>query len=126
MSRNGLGDTILIVDDDAAIRALVREYVSDLAPDIVVVTAETGAEAQARFDEAKPDVVLLDMHLPDTDGLDVLARFRSAADVPVVVITADSSSSRTIRAIQAGAYDYLVKPLEPETVRHVPLASRSS
>ncbi|MBK6767561.1 MAG: sigma-54-dependent Fis family transcriptional regulator [Ardenticatenales bacterium] len=119
MSHNGLGDTILIVDDDAAIRELVREYVADLAPDIAVVTAETGAEAQAQFDAAKPDVVLLDMHLPDTDGLDVLARFRSAADVPIVVITADSSSSRTIRAIQAGAYDYLVKPLEPETVRHV-------
>jgi two-component system response regulator AtoC len=58
------------------------------------------------------------MRLPDMDGLDVLYRARILG-VPVVVITADSSSSRTIRAIQAGAYDYLVKPLEPEPVRHV-------
>jgi len=114
-----MGHTILIIDDDAAIRALVREYVADLAPDLDVVTAENGAEALARFADASPDVVLLDMRLPDADGLDILARLRGDSDVPVVVITADSSSSRTIRAIQAGAYDYLVKPLEPETVRHV-------
>ncbi|MEO8083660.1 MAG: sigma-54 dependent transcriptional regulator [Ardenticatenales bacterium] len=116
-----MGHTILIIDDDAAIRALVREYVADLAPDIAVVTAENGAEAVARFAEASPDVVLLDMRLPDMDGLDVLARLRTAGTVPIIVITADSSSSRTIRAIQAGAYDYLVKPLEPDTVRHVVL-----
>ncbi len=114
-----MGQTILIIDDDAAIRALVREYVADLAPGLAVVTADSGAEALARFAEAAPDVVLLDMRLPDADGLDILARLRGEDDVPVVVITADSSSSRTIRAIQAGAYDYLVKPLEPETVRHV-------
>jgi two-component system response regulator AtoC len=59
------------------------------------------------------------MRLPDIDGLEVLARVKSGSEIPVVVITADSSSSRTIRAIQGGAYDYLVKPLEPDTITHV-------
>jgi two-component system response regulator AtoC len=107
---------ILVVDDDPAIRELVREFLADATTR--VVEAETGQEAAAAFDREQPDVVLLDMWLPDVDGLEVLGQIRTAADVPVVVITADSSSSRTIRAIQAGAFDYLVKPLEPEAVQH--------
>jgi len=108
--------TIMVVDDDPAIRELVREFLADGATQ--VVEAETGAGALEALAQARPEVVLLDMWLPDVDGLDVLAQIRGASDIPVVVITADSSSSRTIRAIQAGAFDYLVKPLEPEAVHH--------
>jgi DNA-binding NtrC family response regulator len=115
--------TILVVDDDPAIRELVREYLSMPRADALeapqIVEAETCALALRAFEEHAPDLVMLDMRLPDGDGLDVLAAIRNQADVPVVVITADSSSSRTIRAIQGGAYDYLVKPLEPEPVSHV-------
>ena len=112
--------TILVVDDDEAIRELVREFLSELAEPPNVIEAGTCAEAIERFEADAPDLMLLDMRLPDGDGLDVLARLRaSGATVPVVVITADSSSSRTIRAVQGGAWDYLVKPLEPETVRLV-------
>jgi two-component system response regulator AtoC len=111
MARN-----ILVVDDDPAIRELVREFLAD--DDTLVAEADSVATALEAAEANPPDLVLLDMRLPDGDGLDVLTRLRPTA-VPVVVITADSSSSRTIRAIQAGAYDYLVKPLEPESVRHV-------
>jgi two-component system response regulator AtoC len=107
----------LIVDDDPAIRELLREFLSSAETE--TVEAATGAEAMSEFEATPPDIVLLDMRLPDTDGLDVLSEMRRKTDVPVVVITADSSSSRTIRAIQAGAYDYLVKPLEMGTVQHV-------
>jgi two-component system response regulator AtoC len=106
---------LLVVDDDTAIRELVREYLSE--DDSLMAEAADGASALVAL-EAAPDLVLLDMRLPDMDGLDVLAKARGLG-IPVVVVTADSSSSRTIRAIQAGAYDYLVKPLEPEQVRHV-------
>jgi two-component system response regulator AtoC len=109
---------ILVVDDDPAIRELVREFLDD--GETAFEEADTGGQALKAFEAQPPDLVLLDMRLPDTDGLDVLARMRASqsADVPVIVITADSSSSRTIRAIQGGAFDYLVKPLEPETVEH--------
>ena len=107
---------ILVVDDDPAIRELVGEFLADA--ETTITEAADGVAAMAAAEAAVPDLVLLDMRLPDVDGLEVLGRLH-AAGVPVVVITADSSSSRTIRAIQAGAYDYLVKPLEPEPVRHV-------
>jgi two-component system response regulator AtoC len=107
---------ILVVDDDPAIRELVREFLTDGRT--TVLEAMTGADALVLASRQRPDLVLLDMRLPDVDGLEVLGQLRANSDLPVVVITADSSSSRTIRAIQAGAYDYLVKPLEPETVQH--------
>jgi len=124
-------ESLMVVDDDPAIRELVREYLADMPKPLEVLEASTVAEARALFDESRPDVVLLDMRLPDGDGLDLLARWRGDGTeiVPVIVITADSSSSRTIRAIQGGAWDYLVKPLEPETVQHVvgrALAQRAS
>jgi two-component system response regulator AtoC len=107
---------ILIVDDDPAIRELVSEF---LAGDGTEVTeAEGGVQALDSAASRPPDLVLLDMRLPDIDGMEVLARLREVTKAPVVVITADSSSSRTIRAIQGGAYDYLIKPLEPEAVQH--------
>jgi two-component system response regulator AtoC len=108
---------VLVVDDDEAIRGLVLEFLDDGSTE--VAEAATGAEAIAVAAETSPDIVLLDMRLPDVDGLEVLTQLRATTDAPVVVITADSSSSRTIQAIQRGAYDYIVKPLEPETVVHV-------
>jgi two-component system response regulator AtoC len=107
---------ILVVDDDPAIRELVGEFLDDGETEFA--EAETGAQALDLFKVERPDLVLLDMRLPDVDGLEVLADMRAVPDddTPVIVITADSSSSRTIRAIQGGAFDYLVKPLEPEIV----------
>ena len=116
---------ILLVDDDPAIRELLREYLHDFleSSQSSLSEAENVAEAVASFESEQPDLVLLDMWLPDGDGLDVLARIRQSGrgkdhQTPVIAITADSSSSRTIRAMQAGAYDYLVKPIEPEAVLH--------
>jgi two-component system response regulator AtoC len=108
--------TILVVDDDPAIRELVREFLDEA--DTEIVEAEDGQGALESVEDDAVNLVLLDMRLPDIDGLEVLAGIKDRTDVPVVVITADSSSSRTIRAIQGGAHDYLVKPLEPETIRH--------
>jgi DNA-binding NtrC family response regulator len=108
---------VLIVDDDPAIRELLVEFLSNA--DTELTQAATGAEALESFAAAPPDIVLLDMRLPDTDGLDVLSAMRTRPDIPVVVITADSGSSRTIRAVQGGAYDYLIKPLELDAVQHI-------
>jgi two-component system response regulator AtoC len=108
---------ILIVDDDPAIRALLSDYLTHDGTQ--TLEAESGASALATLARERPDLVLLDMRLPDADGLEVLDSIRAQSEVPVVVITADSSSSRTIRAMQGGAYDYLVKPLELAQVGHV-------
>ena len=107
--------SVLIVDDDGAIRELLREYLAD--EKLQIQEAASAAEAKAAVEAAAPDLILLDMWLPDGDGLDILDGLRGRSETPVIAITADSSSSRTIRAMQAGAFDYLVKPLEPEAVR---------
>ncbi len=107
--------TILVVDDDPAIRELLRDFLAGSRTK--VLEAATGEEALT-LGASEPDLVLLDMRLPDIDGLDVLAGLRQRSDAPIIVVTADSSSSRTIRAIQGGAHDYLVKPLELEAVQH--------
>ncbi len=106
---------VLIIDDDSAIRELLREFLAEEG--LATSEAASAAEARQAMEAADPDVILLDMWLPDGDGLDVLDSLRGRPEIPVIVITADSSSSRTIRAMQAGAFDYLVKPLEPEAVR---------
>ncbi|HQZ69776.1 MAG: sigma-54-dependent transcriptional regulator [Anaerolineae bacterium] len=106
---------VLIVDDDSAIRELLREFLAEEG--LATSEAASAAEARQALETSDPDVILLDMWLPDGDGLDVLDSLRGRPEIPVIVITADSSSSRTIRAMQAGAFDYLVKPLEPEAVR---------
>lgn len=106
---------VLIVDDDSAIRELLREFLAEEG--LTTREAASKAEAHEVMEDADPDLMLLDMWLPDGDGLDVLDSLRGRSEIPVIVITADSSSSRTIRAMQAGAFDYLVKPLEPEAVR---------
>jgi two-component system response regulator AtoC len=115
MSARRKGARLLVVDDDPEIRELLRAALDGGGTH--VVEAGSGAEALARLDGA--DLVLLDMRLPDMDGLEVLSALREASDSPVIVVTADSSSSRTIRAIQGGAFDYLVKPLELDTVKMV-------
>ena len=106
---------VLIVDDDSAIRELLREFLAEEG--LATREAASAAEARQALEASDLDVILLDMWLPDGDGLDVLDSLRGRPEIPVIVITADSSSSRTIRAMQAGAFDYLVKPLEPEAVR---------
>lgn len=106
---------VLIVDDDSAIRELLWEFLAEEG--LATREAASAAEARQALEASDLDVILLDMWLPDGDGLDVLDSLRGRPEIPVIVITADSSSSRTIRAMQAGAFDYLVKPLEPEAVR---------
>jgi DNA-binding response OmpR family regulator len=79
-----------------------------------VLVAATGAEALLKLDEARPDLVLLDLGLPDIDGAEVLGR--AQPDVPVVVLTARASVSDRIAGLRAGADDYVVKPFSPTEV----------
>ena len=100
---------ILIVDDERLIRWSLRERLSREGHSIVEAeTAKAGIEA---FDRAVPDLVLLDLRLPDSDGLAVLRTIRPRApELPVIIITAFSSVDTAIDAMREGAYDYVSKP----------------
>ncbi len=99
---------VLIVDDAPQIRRFLRTSLS--AHGYEVYEAETAAEALKRATVEKPDVVILDLGLPDAEGLDVLRRLREWSSVPVIVLTVRDREEDKIAALDAGADDYLTKP----------------
>jgi diguanylate cyclase (GGDEF)-like protein/PAS domain S-box-containing protein len=112
---------VLIVDDDEALRFLARMGLE--AAGWTVAEATSGASCLAAMESVDPDVVLLDLCLPDGDGLSVLAELKKTertAWVPVVILSGESNPSEVIRLLLAGAQDYLVKPF-PSGVLHARL-----
>jgi DNA-binding NtrC family response regulator len=105
--------SILIVDDDPDIQEVLADRLA--ARGYRVSTAATGGDGLARLEAEGPQLVLLDLGLPDMNGLDVLTAMRSRApDVVVVMITAYGTVERAVQAMQQGAYDFVLKPFEPE------------
>jgi len=106
---------VLIVDDEKNLRDGLSEAVRDLGYQALV--AASGREALTVAEANKPDAVLLDLRMPDMDGLQVLTRLRAAAhgaNVPVAIITAYATAANTIEAMRLGAFDHLTKPIGRE------------
>jgi two-component system response regulator AtoC len=102
---------VLVVDDDAQIRSLLKDLLQSNG--YAVRPAKTGAEALAAVAKQRPDLVMMDIKLPDQDGLDVLkAMKRERPELEVIVMTAYGGSSSAIKAMEQGAYDYVTKPFE--------------
>jgi len=103
---------ILVVEDDAPVRNLITTTLK--ANDYKFVTAANGSDAIMSAVSHNPDIVLLDLGLPDMDGVDVIEKIRSWSNVPIIVISARSEISDKIEALDAGADDYLTKPFSVE------------
>jgi two-component system KDP operon response regulator KdpE len=99
---------ILIVDDDPDLLTVCRVGLDALGHD--VHTADTGKDGLAETAIRPPDVIVLDLGLPDLDGVEVCKRIRAWSQVPIVVLSADGSEDRKVEALEAGADDYLTKP----------------
>ncbi len=99
---------ILVVEDDAPVRNLITLTLK--AHEYVYITASTGESAVLEAASHNPDIVLLDLGLPDIDGVEVIERIRSWSNMPIIVISARSEDTDKIRALDAGADDYLTKP----------------
>lgn len=108
-----------MVDDETANVELLRHFLVDITDEIVCLTDSRLTE-QA-FAEFEPDLVLLDLHMPDPDGLEILRRLRSAREnrgfLPVIVLTGDDRNVARNSAFLLGANDFLVKPLDRQEVR---------
>jgi serine phosphatase RsbU (regulator of sigma subunit) len=115
--------SLLLVEDDRADAILVEELIADAGVDIGVVWAESMAKAEQAIAAARPDCVLLDLHLHDTDGIAGLARIAERdATIPVVVLTGLNDEHVASVAVASGAQDYLVKGrVDPETLRRAVL-----
>ncbi|MFE2410606.1 response regulator [Kitasatospora sp. NPDC059408] len=103
---------ILIVDDEPALLRTLRINLS--ARHYAVRTAASGGEALDRAARTSPDAVLLDLGLPDVDGMDVLRGLRSHSAMPIIVLSGRSGAADKVGALDAGADDYLTKPFQME------------
>lgn len=102
------GARILVVDDEPDIVELVAMYLADAGYE--VLRADTGTEALRLVAEARPDLVLLDLMLPEVDGWEVCRRLRAEGALPVIMLTARGDPVDAVRGLDLGADDYLVKP----------------
>jgi DNA-binding response OmpR family regulator len=99
---------VLLVEDDAAIRIALTRSLHDHGH--VVTSVGSGMPALTAAVEYRPDVVLLDLGLPDVDGADVLSMLRAVSDVPVIIATARDDEADVVRLLDLGADDYVIKP----------------
>ena len=99
---------ILVVEDDAPVRNLITTTLK--AHDYRFTAAVNGNSAIMEAASRNPDIILLDLGLPDMDGVEVIGRIRNWSNVPIIVISARSEDSDKIDALDAGADDYLTKP----------------
>ena len=99
---------ILVIDDERAIRRFLRASLSTHGH--IVLEAATGAEALAIAAEQRPDIIFLDLGLPDMDGLQLTRRLREWTQTPIIVLSVRDKETDKIQALDAGADDYLTKP----------------
>lgn len=103
---------VLAVDDEAGILRLIRLELSEQG--FRVVVAGDGDEAIRMFEQQRPDVVVLDIMLPDMSGLEVMRRLRERSNTPIILLTARDHDEDKVRGLEMGADDYIVKPFNPQ------------
>ena len=103
---------ILVVEDDAPVRNLIGTTLKTHGYDFI--TATNGESAVMQASSRNPDIVLLDLGLPDIDGVDVIGKIRTWSEMPIIVISARAEDKDKIDALDAGADDYLTKPFSVE------------
>jgi two-component system KDP operon response regulator KdpE len=105
---------VLVVDDEPGILRLLKQELS--AQGFRVIGASSGEEALRLAEEHRPDIVLLDILMPDISGLEVMRGLRQRSNAPVILVTARDTDTDKIRGLELGADDYIVKPFNPEEV----------
>ena len=100
--------TILVVDDNASIRTLVRDYLSEQG--LRVLTADNGQNALFVARQEKPDLILLDIMMPEMDGYQFVTTFRKESEAPIILLTAKLEETDKVLGLELGADDYVTKP----------------
>src|SRR5262245_40055424 len=103
---------ILVIDDDPSIRTIVDKMLTQVGYE--VFSASSGKEGLRQLYSAQPDLVLLDILMPEMDGLEVLKRIRELTNIPVIMLSAVTQMDVTVRCLEMGADDYLKKPFARE------------
>lgn len=103
-----MSDTILVIDDQSNVRTLLKDYLSNQG--YRVVQAQDGQQGLFVARHEHPDLVLLDIMMPNMDGFQFLSAFRKESDIPVIVVTARDEETDTVLGLELGADDFVVKP----------------
>ena len=103
---------VLLVEDDPAIVEIVSLAFEFRWPGWVLSSTDSGVKAVEMVETELPDVVILDLGLPDTDGIEVLQEIRRFSNVPIVILTARTEDSAVVRGLETGADDYVTKPFD--------------
>jgi DNA-binding response OmpR family regulator len=103
-----MNETVLVIDDDSGLLTLLRLGLE--REGFTVVTAESGKEGLRRAYEARPDVIVLDVMMPEMDGWLTCQRLRSMCDTPIIMLTAKTAQADVLKGLSLGADDYLTKP----------------
>jgi len=115
--------TVLVVEDDKYIVSLITLFLKDEG--YKAITTETGKGAIALFYANNPDIILLDLGLPDIDGMEVISRIREKSNAPIIVVSAREEESEKIHALDMGADDYMTKPFHAgELLARIRVAER--
>ena len=111
-----MAKNILIVDDAAFMRMMIKDILTKNGYN-VVGEAENGAKALEKYNELKPDLVLMDITMPEVDGIKALKNIKAAdPNATVIMCSAMGQQAMVIEAIQGGAKDFIVKPFQPDRV----------
>lgn len=105
---------ILIVEDELNLNQILQDYLHHFG--YQTVSAVTGAEALSFWKEEKPDLILLDLNLPDMDGLEIMREIRRIDTVPIVIVTARDAEIERLIGLELGSDDYISKPFSPREV----------
>lgn len=111
-----MAKNILVVDDAAFMRMMIKDILTKNGY-TVAGEAENGAKALEKYNELKPDLVLMDITMPEVDGIQALKNIKAAdANAKIIMCSAMGQQAMVIESIQAGAKDFIVKPFQPERV----------
>jgi DNA-binding response OmpR family regulator len=116
--------TLLFVDDNLALVETATRYISEIRPEWRFLLARTCAEARKLYDQSFPDAAVLDVGLPDGNGLDLLSEFkRNSPGLPIVMISGDDLEALRQEVLRRGGYSFLAKPFSaPALVKNIELA----
>jgi DNA-binding response OmpR family regulator len=106
-----MNPTLLIIDDDAKLNELLKDFLKDFG--FEVITATHPAKGFKKLKQALPDLVILDIMLPEMDGFEVCRTIRQTSNVPIIMLTARGEITDRVVGLELGADDYLAKPFEP-------------
>jgi two-component system OmpR family response regulator len=107
--------TVLVIDDDETVLDIVRLTLQPVG--LTVVSASSGREGLAALDSIKPDVVVLDVLMPEMNGWDVCRQIRAQSEVPVLFVTVQTGDGYVVHGLEQGADDFLTKPFDIDELR---------